>query len=256
MKEELPDTFASFDVVTQEVGVSDVLCYNQGDFDPVPAGVTIEGTGLYGLAGTSGPEVDGPDGDTHLLTASHLTGKCGASTDTQKFEQNGDDFGTVTESDGDEDWAIVDPNTNYSTKNTVRNEDGGELTISGWYTEDGVDDLGCYASDGECKTVISMGTTTGRTYGTVQERGVRRDNCPSLNSFGLRLYMDSAKGDSGGLTYGRETYNGTTYAVMLNIVNAGETENGTVTCDGDSLQKYKYQFGIPLYHLHNVHQIS
>jgi len=229
---------------------------NQDNYDPVPSGVTVEGTGLYGRPGTSGPEVDDANNETHLLTANHLMTRCSSSSETQTLQQNGRDFGTVTDADGDEDWAIVKPNSDFSTKNTVKQGTGGELPISGYYTQDGVDNLGCYTDDGECKTVISMGTTTGRTYGTVQERGVRRDNCPSMNGLGLRLYMESAEGDSGGLTYGRETYNGTTYAVMLNIVNAGETKTEKTSCDGESLQKYKYQHGCPLYHLANAHNIQ
>lgn len=256
LKTELPERYSDFNIRTEESEGNEPLCYNQGDYNPVPGGVTIEGQkdDLWAGPGTTGAEVNNPDGNPRLLTANHLTSSCGVAAEKgETIYQNGRKFGTVEEAHGDEDWMIVKPNSDFSTKEVLRRGDGEELPISGYYTQDGVDDLGCYG-DGNCRTVQSMGTTTGNTYGTVQQRGVLYDKCPNMNGYGLRLDMESAKGDSGGLSYGWEKFNGNEYAVMLNIVNAGDNKDGTASCNG--AQKYKTQIGIPLFHLANAHNIQ
>lgn len=255
LNRELPDHFEGFAVTTQEVRESSPLCVNDGDFNPVPGGVTVEGTGGYGYAGTSATQVSNPDNQVRLLTANHLITKCGGDSDGQVLQQNNRDFGTVEDADGSEDWAIVTPNSNFSTDKSVWAGTDERLPISGYYTADGVDNLACYG-DGNCVTVNSMGTTTGQSFGTVQERGVMRSKCPSLNGFGVRNYMESAKGDSGGLTFNVESFNGQEYAVMINIINVGDDRNRYEKCNGKSFKQYQYHLGIPLYHLANAHDIS
>ena len=113
---------------------------------------------------------------------------------------------------------------------------------------------------GSCADVYSMGVTTGLTEGNVQSQWESRADCPRLDSYGIKLDLDSAEGDSGGPTYGTRTFNGQEYAVMLNIVNAGENEIGTTSCSqiphDEPITEFATQFGIAIYHLHNFYNIS
>lgn len=252
--ESVPEQYNGVNVSVSEGEQPVALnCDNLQEFDNVPGGVTLEGSGK----GTSCCRVSDSNDNTRMLTANHLWGTCDNSGGDYAY-QNGDYLGYVDSYDTDADYALVDESSDESLELSIKEEDTYREDISGWKTESGVEDL---ISNGT--EVNSMGVTTGRTTGTVEAKGqyVNGPGCIDLESEGVQLDMDTGQGDSGGPSYNYEYFNGTKYAVIINLVNLGDNKYGTEYCydgvaDGNARDLFRTQYGTPFYHLYNAHGIS
>lgn len=142
------------------------------------------------------------DGEEYLLTANHLFlsgDSCEGNWDKKLFQYTETDyFGKVYRYDQEEDWAIVEPGTDYEGKlihDVMDAEWSGGIVSHA--TKIRLQEM---ISDGV--TVEKMGNTTGPEKGTVESiEATYSDECIDFSGKGVRTSCNNAKGDSGGPTY-------------------------------------------------------
>lgn len=120
-KQELPDSvrgvptaFSNF-VPIEEDGA----CYNTGDWDDCPGGVTFDGNGTSGSQYYYDTDGDG-FGEPHILTAAHLFGDpCDHILVGKTADQTDDEWGTVEAQSGSLDAVVCSPNSGYGVDNHI-----------------------------------------------------------------------------------------------------------------------------------------
>ena len=214
---------------------SDGWCSNLARFDPAPGGVTINADNCSSLArGSTGFKVQDSDSDPGMLTANHIFA-CGVEDHAAPAEQCCEFIDYVGQDDKTADFAIVGGDSPWSDQ--IKEEDSTYWNISGFYTDNGIDDL---ISDTE--VVYRTGVGYGTDDGPVRENnvGLSGINCDiTLDDEGVWLEIDAAETDSGGPAYGLETFNGKQYAVIINHLSAGDNIYDQLTCGSNDSCGYE-----------------
>lgn len=257
----LPDEVEGIPIETTETegafNMSD--CVHLDDFSEVQGGITVEGEVSDGelQRGTSCLKVYNDNDDPRLLTANHLWGSCSYPIDEDAY-QNGTKFGKVDMSDPDADIALIKEQSSEKSLEPGINDENTNWDVSGYYTEDSIEDM-----ISEEREVRSMGCTTGLTEGPVTGKGLTPpDTCYDADGEAVEVEAVGGEGDSGGPVYGIEEYFGNRYAVMLNVIQAGDDQFDSINCtsgvadpDNESLVGQK-QYGIAFYHLQDEYNLS
>ncbi|MWV38619.1 hypothetical protein [Natrialba sp. INN-245] len=166
----------------------DDKCWNSSTFDPTPGGVLFAGA-------TAGARffAHGIRGNDYMITAAHNVDLdyCDKDLVGSEVEQHCNYWGEVMEQYNALDIVMVSLDSDYSMNGEIE-QHPSPVDVSGYVTLNGLKDL---ESDGE--TVYKMGCRTGMTSGPILETEVSRSSCPTFQSEGIEIELDSAAGDSG-----------------------------------------------------------
>lgn len=199
---------------------------NPGEYIQGPAG-----------GGTAGMKMINNNGDSFILTVAHLfeTG-CPNNVDGKTAESgNANEVGSVEYSNGVDDWAVVDLNSDAGTSHTIDDNAGfptcsdvvSESYLQNWESQD--------KSNRPC--LYQMGCTTGKTTGRLKYANYTHSStivgdCVTYNddgtAEGVFTYCGFGQGDSGGPTWHME--NGNAHLVSTTALYHGFTGQ---TCNND-----------------------
>jgi hypothetical protein len=245
-KSDVPDAIDGVNVRTETQSERTLACYNDGDYNQIPGGVTIGGDGG---SGTSCCRVY-YDGKYYIMTNAHLfvndDDLC-SSPDTVEWGddayQNGRDLGYLREQDHDLDMALVDhgKQPDWSFENYIAEPDGSKYVVDGYVSESGVADM---ISSG--KEISKVGVTTGQKRGEILQKDVGNESCAGFHSDGVKTAQNSYHGDSGGPGYYFDDSTG--YAYMIYLYNSGSGTASTTTPCGDDYE-WEYSYGAAAYEI-------
>lgn len=262
-KGDLPDSKESVPIKTIEAMPTGLgACQGVDDsIDPVLGGVVVEeeaGTSCGGFGSTFTTVYDKVVNANRMLTAGHLFEACSNDITGEAAEQGGLNFGQVDRYDANADWATITPQDKSITDpSKIREGDGDEYEVNAWYTDSGISDL---ISTGE--TTYQLGTTTGRTSGTVEANNVSDGfDCVNFEGEGVECDITNAEGDSGGPVY---TYNtdGTKavlvcmYQMFVNHSGATRSCNPDGPCSDSSLKEAPTLRGYSFDDLNENHDLT
>jgi len=184
---------------------------NEGNFDIMPGGVTIESSS--GGQATSTCEVR-RSGEFYMMTAAHLFSCDQDDITGDEANQNGRYLGDVVDYDTDQDWAMVKRDSSSEVSDFDNEVEDYRGILAGHTTESGLHDL--KSND---TTVYKQGITTCKESGQVEGYDVSVEaNCNSISS---NDYVETSAtqdyGDSGGPVFDQFTSNGCTYISMISL---------------------------------------
>lgn len=236
---KIPDRVNGVEVMIRDT-VQGTLTCNEGNFDIMPGGVTIESSS--GDQVTSTCEVE-RSGTFYMMTAAHLF-TCNQSSITgDPAYQSGRYLGDVVDYDFNQDWAIVKRDSSSKVTDLDNEIEDYAGILAGYTTESGLHDL-----KSNNTTVYKQGITTCKESGQVERYNVSVSN--SCNSISSNDYVETSAtqdfGDSGGPVFDQFTYNGCYYISIISLA----------TLAGCLSPPCSTALGAAAYHINNDHNIS
>lgn len=224
-KRDLPDSSRGIRTIFSDyVKPEDHACYNNGDQDACPGGVTFNGGGTSGSQYFYDKDNDGYR-EPHILTAAHIFGDPCFNHLGDTATQTNDDWGTVEAHSGSLDAVVCSPNSGFSVDNRII-EQNDTKQVAGHVSEYGLKDM-CANNEYVYKT----GKETGTDFGPVQECEVTTAGCDDLRGEGVHYSLDSSGGDSGGPVYDIDGDDAYMVAIHKGAWNKYDTD-----CEGDSVK--------------------
>lgn len=229
-------------VIEEAKETMEPVCYNGGDYNPVPGGVKVESGGIATSMGAYYTDTNGDGYDESLLmTAAHLGSDCGGNPNGDTLYQNGDKYGTIVEFDEDLDTMLADSSsTSLSPEQTIQ-EPFSTISVYGSVTKSGTFDI---EETGEI--IYKMGIKTGRESGTLIDVQHQPGGCRDHNGEGIRADINVVQGDSGGPIYDVES--GAAY--MLSHASIAAAKSSNSECGGTV---WEHTWGPAAYEIKNVH---
>lgn len=225
-KDELPDSARGVPTSFSEYipPKPDGSCYNTGDWDSCPGGVTFNGGGTSGSQFYHDYDGDG-NREAHILTAAHLFGDECSDQVGDTATQTNDDWGTVKAHSGPLDAVLCHPNSGFGVDNRIIQQTG-DIDVVGHVTKSGLQDM-CTNNE----YIGKMGKATGNHSGTLEECEYKASTCDDLKGEGVKYSIEAAPGDSGGPVY--DTRDGDAYMVAI---HEGSWNEFDTDCDGDPVK--------------------
>ncbi|WP_436929355.1 hypothetical protein [Halosimplex halobium] len=234
-------------------------CYADYTDSPFPGGLMVYGGN--NPRGTAGFRMWHTDKNKEFLyTANHVLAP---NVDCSKSGEGIE----VTDTDGDKigvgssiyhkghDWILVDPSTDLDDQIVTReytsfdsSKDDPQRTVNGYVSDDGLKTI-----QSNSKLVEQFGITSGRTTGTVTERGKYiSENCLKTNWTGIKTSTTFAEGDSGGPCW--IDWDGNLSVIAVN--NWLPYESKTTNCGGDTVRKGSYMLTYPVWRVVNNNPVT